>query len=58
MDKASQCCYVTYPYARIAGATINDMNKTLEGVDGKKKRKAYDQIQGKRIKKAIQRSSV
>src|SRR6185503_6135679 len=33
--------YVTYPYARIAGATINDMNVHLEGVNSKKKRKEY-----------------
>ncbi|MCB0776862.1 MAG: DUF4294 domain-containing protein [Chitinophagaceae bacterium] len=31
--------YVTYPYARIAGATINDINKKLEGIDSKKERK-------------------
>src|SRR5215467_8040036 len=29
--------YVTYPYARIAGATINDINLHLTGVDSKKK---------------------
>ena len=28
--------YVTYPYARIAGATINDINKNLAAVNGKK----------------------
>ena len=31
--------YVTYPYARIAGATINDMNVHLADVNTKKKRK-------------------
>lgn len=31
--------YVTYPYARIAGATINDINKKLEGINSKKERK-------------------
>jgi hypothetical protein len=31
--------YVTYPYARIAGSTINDINKNLEGVTNKKSRR-------------------
>lgn len=42
--------YVTYPYARTAGATINEMNKTLEGVDGKKKRKALIKSKEKELK--------
>lgn len=33
--------YVTYPYARIAGATINDINKNLETLSSKAERKAY-----------------
>lgn len=33
--------YVTYPYARIAGATINDINKNLEKLATKAERKAY-----------------
>jgi len=33
--------YVTYPYARIAGATINDINKNLEKLATKSERKAY-----------------
>ena len=33
--------YVTYPYARIAGGTINDINKTLIAVSNKKERKTY-----------------
>src|SRR6187431_1655962 len=31
--------YVTYPYARVAGATINDINRQLAGVKNKNKRK-------------------
>ncbi len=31
--------YVTYPYARVAGVTINDINTKLVGVSGKKNRK-------------------
>ncbi|HEY0068028.1 MAG TPA: DUF4294 domain-containing protein [Flavisolibacter sp.] len=32
--------YVTYPYARVAGATLNDVNAKLKGVTSKKERKA------------------
>jgi benzoyl-CoA reductase/2-hydroxyglutaryl-CoA dehydratase subunit BcrC/BadD/HgdB len=31
--------YVTYPYARVAGATINDISTKLTGVTSKKERK-------------------
>jgi len=43
--------YVTYPYARIAGATINDINKNLAAVNGKKERKAYIKSREKELKK-------
>jgi hypothetical protein len=43
--------YVTYPYARLAGATINDINKQLEGVSGKKQRKEYIKSREKELKK-------
>ena len=43
--------YVTYPYARIAGGTINDINKTLIGVSGKKERKALIKTREKDLKK-------
>lgn len=33
--------YVTYPYARIAGATINDINAQMAGLTTKIERKAY-----------------
>jgi hypothetical protein len=42
--------YVTYPYARIAGATINDINKQLVPVKDKKKRKAYIKSREKDLK--------
>jgi hypothetical protein len=42
--------YVTYPYARIAGATINDINKSLTGVSGKKERKTYIKSREKDLK--------
>ncbi len=43
--------YVTYPYARIAGGTINDINKNLVGVTGKKERKSYIKSREKDLKK-------
>lgn len=43
--------FVTYPYARVAGATINDINKKLEGVSGKRDRKAEIKNREKDLKK-------
>ncbi len=43
--------FVTYPYARVAGATINDINKKLEGVNGKNERKDYIKSREKELKK-------
>jgi hypothetical protein len=43
--------YVTYPYARIAGGTINDINKNLTGVNNKKERKTYIKTREKELKK-------
>lgn len=42
--------YVTYPYARIAGATINDINKNMTGVTDKKERKKYIKTREKELK--------
>lgn len=42
--------YVTYPYARIAGSTINDINKNLENFSGKMERKAYIKTREKELK--------
>ncbi len=43
--------YVTYPYARIAGATINDINAKAEKIDSKKERKKYIKSREKELKK-------
>jgi hypothetical protein len=43
--------YVTYPYARIAGATINDINEKLKGVTSKKQRKEYIKSREKELRK-------
>jgi hypothetical protein len=43
--------YVTYPYARIAGVTINDINANLTRIHSKKERKAYIKSREKELKK-------
>lgn len=43
--------YVTYPFARIAGGTINDINKMLTKVASKKERKSYIKSREKELKK-------
>jgi hypothetical protein len=43
--------YVTYPYARIAGNTINDINAQLANVKSKVERKAYIKSREKELKK-------
>lgn len=46
--------YVTYPYARVAGATINDINVKLEGAEGKKGRKNYLKTREKELRKQFE----
>jgi len=43
--------YVTYPYARTAGATINDINVHLTNVSSKKQRKEYIKTREKELRK-------
>jgi len=43
--------YVTYPYARIAGLTINDINSKITNLDSKKIRKEYIKSREKELKK-------
>jgi len=43
--------YVTYPYARTAGATINDINTHLTNVSSKKQRKEYIKSREKELRK-------
>lgn len=42
--------YVTYPYARIAGSTINDINRNLANVTSKKDRRQYIKSREKELK--------
>jgi len=46
--------YVTYPYARVAGATINDINLRLTGVDSKRDRKFYIKTREKELRKQFE----
>jgi len=43
--------YVTYPYARTAGATINDITHHLANVNSKKDRKEYIKTREKELRK-------
>lgn len=40
-NRLRNAVYVTYPYARVAGSTINEINVRLEGVQSKKERKQF-----------------
>lgn len=42
--------YVTYPFARIAGSTINDVNKKMTDLESKKDRKTYLKTREKELK--------
>lgn len=39
-NRLRNAVYVTYPYARLAGVTINEINSSMQGVGSKKERKA------------------
>ena len=45
--------YVTYPYARVAGVTINDINTKLATVKNKKERKEYIKSREKELRKSF-----
>ena len=45
--------YVTYPYARVAGVTINDINAKLAAVKNKKERKEYIKSREKELRKSF-----
>jgi uncharacterized protein YaaR (DUF327 family) len=49
-NRLRNAVYVTYPYARIAGVTINDINHKLEGVSSKKQRKEYIKSREKELR--------
>ncbi len=50
-NRLRNAVYVTYPYARKAGAVINDVNANLVNVSSKKERKKYIKSREKELKK-------
>lgn len=49
-NRLRNAVYVTYPFARTAGATLNDVKVNLEGVTSKSDRKAYIKSREKELK--------
>jgi hypothetical protein len=49
-NRLRNAVYVTYPYARTAGYTLNDVNAHLIGINEKKDRKAYIKSREKELK--------
>lgn len=49
-NRLRNAVYVTYPYARTAGYTLNDVNARLQGVSQKKERKEYIKSREKELK--------
>ncbi len=50
-NRLRNAVYVTYPYARTAGATINDVNAHLGKISGKSARKDYIKTREKELHK-------
>lgn len=50
-NRLRNAVYVTYPYARTAGAIINDVNAHLQGVTSKRERKKYIKSREAELKK-------
>ncbi|MCU7552196.1 DUF4294 domain-containing protein [Chitinophagaceae bacterium LB-8] len=49
-NRLRNAVYVTYPYAKTAGYTLNDVNAHLEGIESKKEKKAYIKSREKELK--------
>ena len=52
-NRLRNAVYVTYPYARVAGYTINDINAKLANVSSKKARKEYIKSREKELRKSF-----
>ena len=50
-NRLRNAVYVTYPYARTAGSTLNDVAAHLEKIPSKSKKKAYIKSREKELKK-------
>jgi hypothetical protein len=49
-NRLRNAVYVTYPYARVAGATINDINARLIGIEERKERKKIIKTREKELR--------
>ncbi|MFN2440077.1 MAG: DUF4294 domain-containing protein [Chitinophagaceae bacterium] len=49
-NRLRNAVYVTYPYARTAGVTLNDVNHHLASIQSKKERKSYIKSREKELK--------
>ena len=49
-NRLRNAVYVTYPYARIAGVTINDINARLANVNSRRQRKEYIKTREKELR--------
>lgn len=49
-NRLRNAVYVTYPYARVAGTTINEINTKLDGVDSKPIRKSIIRTREKELR--------
>src|SRR5690606_32014840 len=49
-NRLRNAVYVTYPYARRAGAVMNDMNEKMANITAKHKRKEYIRSREKELK--------
>ncbi|MFI5187204.1 MAG: DUF4294 domain-containing protein [Chitinophagales bacterium] len=49
-NRLRNAVYVTYPYARIAGVTINDINARLTNVTSRRQRKEYIKTREKELR--------
>lgn len=53
-NRLRNAVYVTYPYARVAGVTINEINIKLAGVNGKTERKAIIKTREKELRQQFE----
>ncbi|WP_121355505.1 DUF4294 domain-containing protein [Flavisolibacter nicotianae] len=49
-NRLRNAVYVTYPYARVAGATINDINARMIGIEAKSERKSIIKSKEKELR--------
>lgn len=49
-NRLRNAVYVTYPYARVAGATINDINARMVGIEAKSERKSIIKSKEKELR--------